>query len=173
MLNLLEHARQNSRQGIALSNQKILVQFFRLVRILQFKYLIHIQAFQIQLNRISQNLRLKLTALVSENSGMARQIVVYFHESERSKPIEPGIGHFFHHLFKSIRLNLFYQSFTLILLSLSQKPAADAVSILRRGLLLCNLILLCLLCDTRNQFITRPHRIFLNRILVHDWLSFT
>ena len=167
ILNLLKHARQNTGQSITLSNQKILIQFFRLVGILQLKNLVHIQAFQIQLYRIRQNLRLELAILIGENSGMTRQIIIHFHESERSKTVEPGISHFFHHLFKSFLVDFCNQCLPLLLFCRSKHPAADAIRIRRSSLLLRNFILLCLLCDTRNQLLTRPRRIFLYRIFIH------
>ena len=79
--NFLEHPWQNSRQGIALDNQQVFVQFLSPAGFLQSVDLLHIQTLQLQMNSFIYNLGPKAIGLVSKDSHMGREIAVDLHKA--------------------------------------------------------------------------------------------
>ena len=79
--NLLEHTRKYAIQCITLGNQKILIQFIIIVGILISIDFLHIEAVQLHVDCLCQNLRLEGIVLISENTHSSREVAINFHET--------------------------------------------------------------------------------------------
>ena len=127
--NALEHLRQDRGQGVALGDKEILEQLLVLVGVFQLIDFIHVQAVQIEMDGLGENLRLELASIVGKYPHMGGQIAVDLHEAEGSKTVEPGIGDFFYYLLISMLVYLADERSALLLLGIGQKPSAHAVRV--------------------------------------------
>ena len=113
--NPLEHARQQLVQRVALRNHQVLEEFAVLVVFLERIDLLHVEPVHLQVDGLGHNLRLEGPGIVAEHANMARQVVVHLHKAERAKAVEPGVGHFFYHLLKTLAADFLNQGRTLLL----------------------------------------------------------
>ena len=129
VLDTLEHPRQNAAQGIALDDKKIAIKFFGVVGVLQLIDLVHVQAVQLKVDCLSQNLGLELPFLIGKHPYMRRQVAIDLHKAKSGKAVEPGIGSLFQDLLVAVFLYLLNQGRTLLLLYSRQQIALNAVRI--------------------------------------------
>ena len=97
--NPLEHPRQDAGERVALDDDHVLEQGVVIVGVLQIIDLLHVQAVQLHVDGLGQNLRLEAVLVIREHTDAAGQIAVDLHEAQGGEAVEPGIGDLLHDLF--------------------------------------------------------------------------
>ena len=120
------------------------------------------------MNRLCQNLRLEPAFVICENPDVGGQVAVDLHKPQSGKAVEPGIGHLFHHLLIVLLLDTTNQGLPLPLFCGVQQMTIHAVRIGIARILFGDAIHSGALGDAVDQFTTRPHRVFLDCVLIHQ-----
>ena len=168
--NLLEHAGQDAAQRVALGDEQILEQRLVVALFLAGIDLLHIQAVQLQVDRLGENLGLKGVLLIGEHAHAGGQVAVDLHKAQGNEAVEPGIGHFLHDLLIAVLarlLNAGDEALTLGLLGGGEQAAVHMVGADVAVVLFGDAVLLRLLGHAGNQLAARPDGKLLDGVLVH------
>ena len=170
VLQLLEQTGQDAVQRVALHDQQVFIQFFRLVGVLHLVDLAHVKAFEFQMNRLVQNLRLKSAIVIGEHANMGGQIAIDLHEAQSGKAVKPGIGRLFHDLLIALLADSLNQGGALTLLRLRQQVTIHGIRAGIARVLFRYSIYLCALPDAVDQLDTRPDGVLFDGVLIHAYL---
>ena len=138
--NLLEHSRKHAIQGIALSNQKILIQFVIVVGFLVSIDFFHVESVQLHMDCLCQNLRLECVILIGKNTHSGREVTINLHEAQCGETIKPRVGNLLHNLLISFFLNLLNQGSSLLLLGRRKQMTTHTIVIWISDLFIRNTI---------------------------------
>ena len=167
VLNLLEHAGQNAIQGVALNNEQVLEKFLFLIAVLHLVDFGLVEAVQIQVNRLGENLRAEAPLVIRKNADVRGQISVNLHETQGGNAVEPGVGNFFHHLLVAFFLDAANQRLPLPLLGVGKQMPVHAVGVRVAQIVLAHAEHGGALGHAVDQLPPRPYRVFLDCIFVH------
>ena len=170
--NGLEHPRHHRRQGVALDNHQILEQTVVIVGLLIGVDLFHVQAVQLQVDGLGEDLGLEGVGIIGKHPHMGGQIAVHLHKTQGDEPVEPGIGDLLHHFPVAFGPDVLDQRPALGFLLRGQRPLQRGVSGGVTGVLLGDLIIGSPLADPGNQLPSGPDCILFDCVFIHGQPSF-
>ena len=165
-----EHTRQGGVQRVALGEQKIAIEIVGLVLLDIGGDFLLVEAIELEMEHVGEDLWLKGAAGVGEHADVAWQIIVHFHVAQGDETVEPSVGNFFHDLVIAFDFNLLYKLGALALLVGRQSAAVDGDGVFYAVGFFGDAVLIRTLGHLRNHLRACPDGKFLNGVFIHEGL---
>ena len=128
-----------------MGDEKILVELLVVLSIQQIQNLAAVKPVKFHRHGLLQYFRLKRSILISEYTNLGGKITIDLHEAQSNKTVEPSISSLFHHLRKTLAVDLRDELVTLFFFRFGKQSTSDHIQTGSVLAVLSDLIFICFL----------------------------